>query len=65
MDSLRITGNTREIRIKHTKHVSQQSTSYASRPIQNIPDDEKAILFSKHASQNTEIYRSLYPMSKN
>ena len=55
----------REIRVKHLKHVSQQSISYASRPVQNISDDKKAILFSKHASQNTEIYRSMYPMSKN
>ena len=34
-------------------------------PYRTFLDDEKAILFSKHASQNTEIYRSLYPMSKN
>ena len=65
MGSLFIISNTREIRIEHLKHVPQQSISYASRPVQNISDNEKAILFPKHASQNTKIYRSMHSLSKN
>ena len=51
MDSLFTFGNTREIRSKHIKHVSQQSFSNAPGSVSNILDNEKAILFSQYASE--------------
>ena len=65
MGSLFTISNTRKVRDKHTKYVSQQLISYATGSVQNIFDNEKAILFSEYASQNTKIHRSMYPMPKN
>ena len=56
MNSLFTLGNTREIRSKYIKHVSQQSFSNASRSVSNIFDNEKTILLSQYASENTKIH---------
>ena len=47
------------------KHVPQQSFSHASRSVSYISNNEKTILFSKYASENSKIHRSMYPMPTN
>ena len=51
MGSLFIISNTRKVPVKHIKYVSQQPISYAPGSVENISDNEKAILFSEYASK--------------
>ena len=65
MESILTVSDTQKVQNEHFEYIPQQFVSNASRALPYILNNAKAILLSKHASQNLEIYRSMYIMPNN